>query len=474
MIKAAIVVLFFLASTLLFRAANGSLGLRSLSIVSVTYYMFQVMIYLGTSLAYLGFLRGHYLIAKVHEEIIADTYGMVAATGIVVPLVVVLVNMLFQSFPVGKSFVAKEKEPFYKNLDPQWLATAIAFGLCICTASIIYTFATIGHIPLLEQLLGSAASAGVTRIDVTRNFQGIDAIRNLGMIVLTPLVSFLAQIAYRAYGGRLLRNEFICAVLLSVIALTYNLEKSPIVYYLFFSFIVEQLCGRRLSLRRIGLIGACLVGLVILTYYVTSGTGSLVLSFENGPLSRLVTTTSAVLMLHIQAFPDSLAFLDGQSLPSVITSFLGIGEGWVRSGRVVMELYNPSGVAAGVAGVMNALFVGEAYANWGMEGVIASWCVVGAFIGIANNLFLRMRKTVISTLLCIVFIKFNTMTLIGGFVDYLYSTALIFSLLVVAAIYFVCSVPTGRNFVRFAHCDGAICAMSGRAVRTPLLRVREN
>lgn len=472
MIKTATVGLFFLASTLLFRAANGTLGLRSLNIVSVTYYMFQVMIYLGTSLAYLGFLGEHYLIAKVHEEVIVSTYGLVAATGIAIPLIIILVNVLFQSFPVGKSFMAKEREPFYNNLDPQWLVTVIAFGLCVCAASIVYTFAMIGHIPLLDQLLGSSSSAGATRMDATRNFQGVDAVRNLGMIVLTPLVSFLAQIAYRAYGGRVLRNEFICAVVLSIIALTYNLEKSPIVYYLFFSFIVEQLCGRRFSLKWIGLVGICLIGLIILAYYVTSGTGALVLSLENGPLSRLVTTTSAVLMLHIQAFPDSLAFLDGQSLPSGIISLFGIEGGWVRSGRVIMELYNPSAVAAGIAGVMNALFIGEAYANWGMGGVAASWCVVGVFIGVANNLFLRMRKTVLSTLLCIIFIKFNTMTLIGGFVDYLYSTALIFSLIVVVAVYFVCSAPTARSYICFAyHQEPSRTAPDG-TTRTPALRAR--
>ncbi len=432
--EVATVIAFFIGITALFRVAAGNLGLRTLNVVSVTYYTFVIMAFFGASLAYLGVVNGHYLVAKASLEAIRQTFFLVALTGLVLPIIVIGYNAIFGNIRAGVSLRRKIEQPFNQVFSSKRLYTVSVILLIVCAAATIYTFVSIGSIPALDLLVGSETSAAEMRAEAGRGFRGIELIRNLFMLTLAPLVSFLCLISYRAFGSRNWRNLFFLSFALTVVALTYNLEKGPIVYYVLFLFIILQLVGIRPSVVQMAAFGGVVVLLVLIGYFLTYGTAGLVLSFENGPVSRLVTTSIATLMLHIQTFPDQVSFLGGRSLPSLYTDFLGLDDGWIRSGRIVMELYNPNGVAAGVAGVMNALFIGEAYANWGYFGVLVSWFVVGSYVGISSNVFLNSSKSVISVLFYIVMIKFNMNTLFGGFTEYVYSINLAFSLVVIASV----------------------------------------
>ena len=48
-----------------------------------------------------------------------------------------------------------------------------------------------------------------------------------------------------------------------------------------------------------------------------------------------------------------------------------------RSARVIMEYLNPEGVVSETTGVMNSLYMAEAYANFGNLGLLLSPIIVG-------------------------------------------------------------------------------------------------
>jgi hypothetical protein len=90
-----------------------------------------------------------------------------------------------------------------------------------------------------------------------------------------------------------------------------------------------------------------------------------------------------------------------------------------RSARLIMMQENPKAVKAGVAGVMNSLFVGEAWANFGLLGVLIAPFYVGMVIQALFMFFLTMPKTPLLLGLFTYFSYRGSVT--GGFNDYIYN-----------------------------------------------------
>lgn len=158
------------------------------------------------------------------------------------------------------------------------------------------------------------------------------------------------------------------------------------------------------------------------------------LTISSGPGGRIFLTQIATLFLHIQVFPDINPYLAGSSLPTLYAKVLGLESGWIRSGRVVMEIIKPEAVVNGTAGVMNTVFIGEAYANWGILGVLLAPVLIGFLYSFVICIFLKHKKTPLWIIgYLIIFMNFSQM-FIGGFVDYLYPLQIVLMLCVLFGI----------------------------------------
>ena len=112
-----------------------------------------------------------------------------------------------------------------------------------------------------------------------------------------------------------------------------------------------------------------------------------------------------------------------------------------------MEYFNPSAVEEGTAGVMNALFVGEAYANWGLIGVAAAPFVVAFPFSLALGLLLRLRKSPASMTLYLALFIFFTGSIQGGFVDYIYNVSALISVF----FFFFFALLVNHGFIVFKN-----------------------
>lgn len=426
-----IVVLFFLSITSIFYFASGTLSLRRLTLASLTYYVYLFMTYLGASFIYLGFAREHYIIATLSEAVIEQTYFFCAWCGLGLGLSILLVNILFGGI-AQRDVVAR----FYSStcalsFNRKMLYSVVVSLVVIGGLATAYTFVILRSIPLIDLIRFGSDDAALTRIAATRNFSGNIYIRNIGMSTIAPLASYCAYAGFLLLKSRKWRNLFFLSAIIAVLALTWNLEKGPVAFYFIYLFLLRMLLdSRKLAWKTVAKV-AVVVAFVITAGYVLTSGELFSLSLASGPISRIVITPVASVARHLQCFPDLVGFLNGESLPSLLANLFGVDEGWNRSGRVVMEVFNARGIEAGTAGVMNAFFPCEAYANWGVGGAAISVIIVGAFVSIAQNLIMRGQKNVFRVLVLIVLIDFQVTTLNGGFVDYLYNVNLYTSLFIV-------------------------------------------
>lgn len=161
--------------------------------------------------------------------------------------------------------------------------------------------------------------------------------------------------------------------------------------------------------------------------------GGNILTLYFGPIGRILFTQVATLFLHIDAFPQKIPFLNGASFSSKF-KWIFENASFQRSGRIVMEIYSPEAVAEGTAGVMNTLFVGEAYANFGIIGVLVAPIIFGVIIAIFMFIVLKARKTPVTIFFYVEMMQLLMTFVQGGFVDIFYNALTILLILIMIAL----------------------------------------
>ncbi|PRR76812.1 hypothetical protein CLLI_27420 [Clostridium liquoris] len=424
MVNLFIVLIVLAISIFLFKKASGTLAPNKLNMISYIFYLFIVQTYIGASLIFLG-LRKHYLVEKIlNPSTIDKTYYMVAYTAIMFPLVMYLTAKLIK-VDIGKSYNDYLKKNI-EVIDEKYEFITVLTVCIICIFSVIYMFIKIGYVPFIDLVLHNDPHRFMTkRIELTNNFPGNQYIKNIIAMNFTPILSYItfvyAKNTKKAKWIILFLIMFVCTVFVK----TYNYSKSPLAFYIFGFVFLLIITSKGISKKNlikvfIASIAVIVVMYLKIGYYFNSG-----LHIYSGPLGRIFYTQVATLFLHVDLFPAFLPFLHGKSLYPTILHLLGSNETYVRSGKIVMDFYNPEGVFNGVAGVMNTIFIGEAYANFGMIGTIIAPIYVGIVCQLVFILFLKMKKTPINIGFFVsIILTFGTMSQ-AGFTDFIYNSTVI-------------------------------------------------
>ena len=407
----------------LFRKASGTLKLNLINVSSFVFYSLMAFEFIGVSLVYLGF-KDHYLIEKINSnEVINITYYSMAYTMVIMLIVMILANrFIFKIKDMKQVYLDNINEPVElenKKIQNK-LFILIAIGLAICFIATIYVFYCIGYIPLFK-FFDNSFDFATERINSNRNFDGNVYVKNIIMLIITPLLSYIAYVYMRTTKEKKWIILFILSFILSIIIKTYDFSKSPVIYYICFFFIIEVLLAKTFKLRKIIPYIVIVIIIVVLFYNIIMEYEGDFFSLSSGPISRVFMGQASTLFLHFQTFPDQIDFLHGHSFPPFTRLLFGEGEYDIRSGRSVMELYNPAAVENGTAGVMSTVFVGEAYANFGFLGVIIAPIIVGLIFSAILCIYLKSKKTPLNMVLYLeCFITFTTV-LNAGFVDFFYN-----------------------------------------------------
>lgn len=420
--------------------ASGSLDPKRLNIINVSYYYFIAFTYFGGSLAFLGY-RDHYLIAKVtSNEIFNVGFLVILIVGILLPILMFLFNQTLKRLMPTRSFESYIREPVSKRIDTNVEKLIILAFSLVSIAVIIAFHAEAEHIPFIGWLRES--NHAVARKVLTLREYINPYIKSIFMLHLPMALSYYAYIKLRSTKERFWIILFLTLFIVSIAVKTYNYEKAPVLFYILNYYLIEVLLGSIKSIRVPLLVGGLLLAIVLFMYSPLAGYTGDVLSLVRGPFSRIIFSQVAGLFMTFNLFPGVVPFLAGRSLPTIITKILGIDKSWIRSGRVIMEIVNPTGVADNTAGVMSTLFVGEAYANWGVLGIGFSLLLVSFLYSVTHTYLLKSEKSAVNITIYVILFSYFTSWFQGGFVDYVFNSVVVLLLLFFITLKIILEITT--------------------------------
>jgi len=246
-------------------------------------------------------------------------------------------------------------------------------------------------IPLLKLISASSYELIVARYKAKFEFGGNVYIKNFTGIALSVMLSYIAYVYGKINKSRVIKFLWIYNGILSILLLTYDYEKGPIVFYFVGYILIQFYLSEKIELKR--LVKWSIIIIIItmfMAFFTFKYKNFLYLFTINGPFGRLFIGQIVPLYYHFIYFPKEHNFLYGMSYPKIISMLTG--SEYIRSSKIVMDIYSTSKFA----GYMNTIFIAEAYANWGWIGILFSIFVVGIVYGILYTAFIKTRKTPVS------------------------------------------------------------------------------
>ena len=381
----------------------------------------------------------HYMMSRASEASLRLAYYAVCYVLIAMPLSMIV----FQTF-LARSSIRRKLLTYYSSaIKPLqsasdsaqlvfWLGmTGLAF---LATA---YVYITIRSVPFLALISGSDAHASL-RQAAASGFGGNVYVRNFLALILSQLTSYVAFGYALMKRSSLYKAWFALTFVIAAMAVTYSGEKAPLLNYLVGLLLILGIVKGGFKKRYLFAIGLVAIGFITAIY---AALGNLNFAFNSGPVGRILMTQIAGLALYFDYFPSIDEFLRGASFPGWISSLFGLEH--IRPARLVMIHANPVAVAEGRAGVMNTLFIGEAWANFGWFGFFVAPIVVGFVVQFVHNLFLSLPKAPIYVGAMIYFMLQIPIT--GGFVDFIWNSGWFFLSLLLSSSLFTRPVLMGAK-----------------------------
>ncbi|MGV3763839.1 oligosaccharide repeat unit polymerase [Parapedobacter sp.] len=413
-----IAVLFI--SVAFFKRAAGTLNPLKLNMISwIAYYNIFLQCFFSALLVVYS-VDDHYQISKISNPASRVMgYWAIMYTMILFPTGMLLASKLFGVKPkiLLARYTSSPIVPLSSKRD-SYLRFPLYLISVLCVGAVAYTYVMMREIPILQLLSGGDALllAGL-REEVGREFAGNTILRNVFGILLTPIISYIAYCYYRMTNSRKDCIWFWVMFVLSVLILTYNIAKAPVILY-FLGFLFLRIYEKG-QIKKWVLVGSGLGALCILLVmysFLSPSDSEILFGLNFGIPGRILLSQSTGIYYSFDTFPVYHDFL-GFSSFSQLTSVLGI-EPSERSARVIMERFHPGAVDAGTAGVANSLFIAEAWSNFGWAGLLVSPIYVGFLVQTMYVFFLKMKKTPLFLGLFVYFSYKGGIS--GGFNEYLY------------------------------------------------------
>ena len=442
----AIVIIIALGYSLyFFYKAAGTLNLERTNIVILVGGMFFIQTFLGIALIVLGFDK-HYTLDRLmdRESSIMTTFYVVMATAVLFPAAIYLFMRLFKAEPKVhyNNFLQKKTE----CADSRLLFWLVMGASVLCIGLLVAFLQKAGYIPLVKMFFHDELfDMGLERVRLGKLYVLNQYVTNIMIHTAIPVMAYFAFSCAIASKSPKWWALAVILLIAAVIVKTYNFAKAPIVTFLLGYLFILIYHNGKIKLKWIVGFGVGGIAILAMAYFVL-GTSLDFTDIYNGLWGRLLCTQVGTLSYNFDLFPQYVPFLQGRSFGRLLLPLFGFDpDAQIRSGRLVMEIYGSSGVYEGAAGVMNSVFFGEAYANFGWAGVLVSIVWVAFVIAAIFALCIKMRKTPAIIAMFAYFTVYIANTTQGGFVDFVYNIAwiVVFCALMVCHYLFV-RKPKGK------------------------------
>lgn len=438
MSKILLVLLFFILSSVLFYIAAGTLHPGKLNIVSCVYYIFMLQYFIGAALLVLGF-DGHYTLTYLYfrEQSIQKTIISIMIVSVAMPILIILWQKIFRINITAEYCLFLRKKTNPSKMDIWW--KLFILGMVMCILFLVAYLLKVGYIPILKLVHapeGFNFASERTRIATTYFLNSY--VNNIVLFTIVPLMSYISFAYALATKEKKWYVIFIIMFAMSIICKTYKFEKTPVLFHMMIFVLIFIYLKGTIKFRYMAVMG-CMAVVFLVVIYVALGYEGTFLDIYNGPMGRTFFTEVGTLSYCFDMIPNIFDYLGGRSFSPTVLKILGINaESHLRSAKLTMAFYGSEKVYDGTAGVMNTLFIGEAYANWGYKGIVISILWVTLIIAILMWIIFKLKKSPSIVVLLAVLSVRIAMTIKGGFCDFVYNFDLLFtvcSLLLVYAVF---------------------------------------
>lgn len=414
----------------MFKNTTGTLSLGKINIISFVYYLCLLQCLCGAILVSLEYDE-HYMLDKLifPAESIKSTVFAVYFMMLALPFFIYVIFKIFR-FDAQREysgFLNGKIEEKSNNI----VFICIAIIVAIQVIALIVLLYKIGYIPIIKMFFHDSNFDLSVERQINDQIQvlGVSYIKNIVILFGIPIISYITA-AY-ALANRELKWTILAIICfgMALITKTYDFSKSPVVFHLFVYLLIFIYYKGGIKNKIVLLFGGAMLGILLVFYKIFGYAGSF-FDIYNGILGRTLFTQFGTLCCHFDMFPDIFGYLEGKSLYPTVLKLIGQDpESHIRSAQLVMDFYGSDRVYEGTAGVMNAAFVGEAYANWGWIGVFGSIVWVGVIVALLFIIIMKIKKTPATlAFLAVMTQTIGSMTQ-GGFVEFIYSSSILLTVI---------------------------------------------
>ncbi len=426
-------------SFILFKKVSGSLKLTQLNMISWLFFYSLILQSFIASILVVYNIDNQYMINKLSDEN-SRIYGWLAVqyTLVMMPLGMLFVVRLFgykHNNNIFQRYVHSDIVSFLSIKDTYIRYPLYIFSV-ISILSVIYVLNALESMPISGVIQGLAhEELAALRQSASRDFQGNIYIRNIFALGLTPILAYISFAYYKMTKNKFDLIWFLLLFIATLFILTYNVAKSPFIQFLLGFLFLNILLNGSIKRKTLFIFFGLVILLFVFLYFVISNITdpSILFSYNSGILGRILLSQAAGTYLSFDLFPRGIDHIGFASMSGLLNSIFNI-ESVDRSARLLMDNYFHSKIINGTGGVINSLFIGEAWANFGLIGVLVSPFYIGMIIQTLFMFFLKMPKT---PLLLGLFAFFSYKGgVMGGFNDYIYSPGYTVLVLLFLIIYF--------------------------------------
>lgn len=389
--------LTLIASACLYRIASGE-SIWHLNMLSYSFYILFALSFIASvvivlDVPFLGFTpkENPWLYGDFNSRWLV--WLMVMWMFIGIPLGAIAVNILF-----SRSLSINVKMKMFRSpqFDVGWNYTERSLYRVVFIASALLVFIFMMTMPRESPLFhvlggGGVVEAQIIRKTFTFGFENVllKSLFNDGTLVLLSLIAFIMSLRT---GQRKWRVLFAVQCLILVFLSISKGSVGNLLYYLLaLAFCRAMNGGKFVKPYEILFMVFLLAGLFI----VFKGAEGSLWQIVTGPVfNRIFFTQLVGLYYSLQIFPTSHDFLWLSSSGQWLNQFFA-GSSYESYGIIMMSFYDPAGVAAGHAGHFTSIFLTEAWANFGIFGLVIAPLWVGIFVQLVNRFFLERPKSVI-------------------------------------------------------------------------------
>jgi len=434
-----------LISSMLFKRAAGSLGLTKLNMISfIFYYNLILLSFVGSVIILLLDVYYNPVVEGVSLSSKIKVWVMVQYAMIAIPSGMLFTNLIWRQKSVRikfNNYCSLPLIPYVTKKDI--LLRQILYLLSfVCLFTLVYVYYNIGYIPIIESFrVNNEITLFQMRTEISRSFPGNIYIKNVFGLKLIPILSFISLSYYKMTKSPIDLLWFVIMFIATFFMLTYDFSKSPFINFILgFIFFYVLTYGKIGKVKLIKYFTVIFFLLTLVFAIITKKHDlSYLFSYNSGIIGRLIISQISGLYQHIEIFPSAVDHIGFNSLSKIFTSDFS-----PRSGRIVLEIVSPSWVENDYGGVYNTLFIGEAWANFGILGVLISPIWVGFIIQNFYLFFINSKKTPV--LLGVLIYYSYSSNITGGYNEYIYNPLLF--IIAIILVFIILFSRTFRNKIK--------------------------